>query len=341
MSEEVARMRPWSMARGMNTRGPRSVNEIESGTVRVRLFDLIASPRWEARNLGAAPMACGGGYLGPGGARALRIGDHLGPGLIEVRAPDSGARRRFLGRLECATGRAGSLRLIATLEARAYVSGVVAAELPKGSADLREQLGAAVLRFLAQGPRHADADVCDDTHCAWFVGLGPRLDWRDPRHASDAAGGADPGFSDEAWGRILEAARSPGPSQWTAHCGGEPLSPHALWGGPDRGVTPCPRHGAGSSDPWARLWSAAALEKAFGAPVQSLEVTADEGIWTLRVRTAKGERNYRYDEAHRALATAAGWDALPSPADRVEKAEDGFRAVGRGSGHRVGLCLAE
>ena len=342
MSGEVARLRPWSMAHATKTlRGVRSLAQIESGSVRVRLFDLVASPRWEARNLGDAPMAFGGAFLGPGGAQALHAGDRLGPGLIEIRSSDSGARRRFFGRLACAAGRAGALRLIATLAARDYVSGVVAAELPQGSPGLREQLGAAVLRFLAKGPRHGDADVCDDTHCAWFVGRGPRLDWRDPRHAAEASGDADPGFTDEAWARILEAAQGPGPSQWTAHCGGEPLSPHALWGGPDRAVTPCPRHGPEASDPWTRRWPAPALEKAFGAPVLGLEVAADEGTWILRVRTARGERACRYDEAHRLLAKALGWDALPSPADRVEPSEGGFRAMGRGSGHRVGLCLAE
>jgi hypothetical protein len=305
------------------------------------MFDLLPARRWEARNLGSAPIAADDGFLGPGGAKALHAGDDLGPGLLELRAADSGARRQFYGRLSVRAGRGGSLRLIATLSLRGYVDGVVAAELPSGGASLKEQLGAAIIRFLAQGPRHADADVCDNTHCAWFVGQGPRLDWRDARHATALPGAADAGFDGAAWTRILAAARQPGPHQWTAHCGGEPLPPQAVWGNGDTTVTPCPRHGAASSDPWSRTWSAADVEKAFNGGVQSLEIGAERGTWVLRVRTAKGARAYRYDDAHRALARVLGWDALPSPADKVEPTEDGYRATGRGSGHRVGLCLGE
>jgi len=343
MAATVARLRPWSEAHGsqLHLRGPLPVAEVEARPVRVRLFDLVPSPRWEIRNAGPAPVAFGDGYLGPGGARALHAGDRVGPGLLELRSGASHARRRFQGRLHAAAGPRGSLRLVASLDLKEYVSGVVAGELPQGSADLKEQLGAAVIRFLAQGPRHSDAEVCDNTHCAWFIGRGPRLDWTDPHHAISAPGSGDPDFDSAAWARILAAAREPGPHQWTAHCGGEPLPPNAVWGNGDLTVTPCPRHGASDSDPWTRRWSATALERAFGAPVLELVIVFDHGIWTLRVRTAKSTRTYRYDAAHRALARVLGWNALPSPADRVEVDGDGVTVTGRGSGHRVGLCLGE
>ncbi len=343
MAETVARLRPWSEGHATRAlvRGPVPIAEVEARPVRVRLFDLVPSPRWEVLNAGPSPTPLEDGYLGPGGARTLHAGDRVGPGLLELRSSSSGARRRFQGKLKVEAGPRGSLRLIAVLSLKDYVSGVVAGELPRGRADLSEQLGAAVIRFLAQGQRHADAEVCDNTHCAWFIGLGPRLDWTDPRHAVAAPGGVDAGFDDAAWARVLQAAREPGPHQWTAHCGGEPLPPHAVWGNGDTTVTPCPRHDALHSDPWTRTWSAAALEKAFGAPVQKLGVTLERGVWTLRVRTPAGTRAYRYDDAHRALARVLGWDALPSPADRVEESSNGFTATGRGSGHRVGLCLGE
>ncbi|HET6330430.1 MAG TPA: hypothetical protein VFF76_06530 [Holophagaceae bacterium] len=343
MAETLARLRPWALrhATASRTRGPVPVATLETREIRVRMFDLVPSPGWEARNLGLAPIPAGTGYLGSGGAQALHVGDTLGPGLIELRSAGSGARRQFNGRLLVQAGRGGTLRLIGILNLRDYVSGVVMAELPDGSANLKEKLGAAVIRFLAQGPRHADADVCDKTHCAWFVGRGPRLDWTDARHAAVLPGASDAGFGDGAWTRILDAAREPGPHQWTAHCGGEPLSPNAVWGNGDNTVTPCPRHSAGSSDPWTRTWSAADVEKAFGVPVRTLAIATDRGIWVLRVHTGKGARAYRYDDAHRAIAGILGWNALPSPADKIEPVEGGFRVEGRGSGHRAGLCLAE
>jgi hypothetical protein len=343
MADALARLRPWAQAHAIpaRRRGPVPVATMETREIRVRMFDLLAARRWEARNVGSVPIPAGNGFLGPGGAKALHAGDSLGPGLIELRSPDSGARRQFNGRLSVQASQGGSLRLVASLSLRDYVSGVVAAELLKGSDGLKEPLGAAVIRFLAQGPRHADADVCDSTHCAWFAGRGPRLDWTDARHAMEMPGVPDPGFDDAAWARILAAARRPGPHQWTAHCGGEPLSSNAVWGDGDMTLTPCQRHGAATSDPWTRTWRAADVEKAFGSAVQGMEIGADHGAWVLRVRAAAGTRSYHYDDAHRALSRVLGWDALPSPADKVEPAEGSYRFTGRGSGHRVGLCLGE
>lgn len=330
MADALAQLRPWSKGHAI----ARGVESIERGQVRVRLFDLLGPRAWEARNLGPAPVRFNGAFLGPGGGTILHHGDQLGPGLLELRDPESGARRRLQGRVTMGA------HLVATMDARAYVEGVIAAELPSGDAGLQEQLGAAVLRFLARGPRHKDADVCDNTHCAWFVGLGPRLDWREGRHAL-ATSDAPFAFNSAAWDRVARAAREPGPSQWTAHCGGEPLSPHAIWGGADRGVTPCPRHDASRSDPWTRYWSAASLSKAFGGPVDALSVVWPNGVWTLRVKQPSRSLDLSYDDAHRRLAAVLGWDAMPSPADRVMVDADGFTATGRGSGHRVGLCLGD
>lgn len=340
----VARLRPWALRVPAATpRGARSLDAVEAAPVRVRLFDLLPSDAWEVRNLGDGPIPTGSGWLGPGGARLLAPGDRVGPGHLELRQPGTGLRRRFQGTLACRAGQGGHLRLVAELALRDYVTGVVAAEAPGRPEALREQLGAAVLRFLARGPRHADADVCDQTHCAWFIGEGPRLRWTDAHHAvvlpDDPQGYRV--LPDTAWARIQALARQPGPATWTAHCGGEPLSPHALWGSEDRTVTPCPRHGSGDAAPWRRAWPAEALARAFGAPVEAVAVAWRGGTWTLAVRTARGRHDLRYDDAHRILAGVLGWDALPSPADAVRATEGGFEATGRGFGHRVGLCLGE
>jgi hypothetical protein len=233
--------------------------------------------------------------------------------------------------------RGGSL--VAELDPREYVAGVVDAELPQGAPALRLELGAAVLRFLARGPRHPGADVCDTTHCAFFVGRGPRLDWTDPRRAR-ALPTPLPGLTDAAWTAIQDRARTPGPDQWTAHCGGRPLSPRALWGEGSSEAPPCPRH-ASPTLPWERTWKDADLARAFSGAVDGLEVGVEDGVWVLKVRQGERVRALRFDEAHRKVARVLGWDALPSPADRVVASAGGFRLEGVGSGHRVGLCLGD
>jgi hypothetical protein len=254
--------------------------------------------------------------------------------------------RRLQGALSCDAAPERGLLVVATLDVREYVNGVLTGELPEGRGALREALAAAVLRFVSAGPRHAHEDFCDTTHCAWFVGRGPRVSWRGPEQplllrtrAPIAA--ATPGLDDAAWARALAASPTAGPALWTGHCGGAPLSPHAVWGNGDRRVFVCPRHDASASRPWSRFWSDADLTRAIGAPVESLAVAWPDGVWTLEVVAGGARQALRYDDAHRALADAMGWGALPSPAMRVSRAGYGWRAEGVGLGHRVGLCLGD
>jgi len=295
--------------------------------VRVRLFELLGARAFRVRNLGPEPIPCGDGFLGAGATLELRRGGRAGPGLLELTAPGTPLVRRFQGEV----ARAGTV--VATVSLREYVSGVLAGELPRGDPGLRVDLGAAVLRFLARGPRHPDAEVCDHTHCAHFVGRGPLLDW--PAGTQTPA----PVLDDPAWAAILAAARQPGPDQWTAHCGGRPLSARFVWGSGDDRVQPCPRHGPAS--PWVRTWRSADLARAFGAPVDRLAVSTDGGVWGLRLGEGPAARTLRFDQAHRLLAAVLGWDALPSPADTVVAVPGGFQVQGVGSGHRVGLCLGD
>ncbi len=312
---------------------------LEGSQVRVQLLALLPGP-FTVRNLEAAPLPSTGGFLGPGGERRLRPGDWVGPGLLELRTTN-GFRRQLRGRLQCRWGRGSTPELVAHVALRDYVAGVLAAELPGVRDSRRLELGAAILRFLRQGPRHRDVDVCDNTHCAWFIGAGPRLDWRSPTRAVALAAPVDPPPSEAEWTAFEALAQQPGPSRWSAHCGGEPLSSHALWASGDEGRAPCPRHGPEAAAPWVRHWPSDRLRQALGREVLDLAVVWKAGTWHLQIRDARGSRELRYDTAHRVLATTLGWDGLPSPADEVRPVAGGWEARGRGSGHRVGLCLGE
>ena len=340
----LARLEPGTgreAAAALGTSGFRpSPGEDTPGTsgVTVQLFELLRPRGWRVRNLGLTSIPSSrGGFLGPGGTQDLVKDDWVGPGLLEIEALGTGLHRRVEALVRCP----GRRTLLATMGPREYTQGVLAAELPGATESRRIELGAAVQRFLARGPRHPEADVCDSTHCAWFIGRGPRVEW--PRGDRVVLGGAppEPTLSDSEWLAMVELARRPGPSHWTSHCGGHPLSAHALWGGDDRAIQDCGRHGAGQSRPWQRTWRAQDLERAFGEPVSALAVTLVEGVWGLMVVGSRSSRTFTFDEAHRRLASVLGWGALPSPADGVEPVPGGFRASGVGLGHRVGLCLGE
>jgi len=312
-------------------------------SVRVRLFDLLKFHRIQIRNLQSEPIACKAGFLGPGGSRELHPGEWIGPGLLELQLPERNLIRMIQGRVFCESGRDRTLAITASIDRREYVNGVLLAELPEGSRELRMELGAAALRFLARGPRHPDVDVCDSTHCAWFIGRGPHLDWNNP---TQAIVGKRPSTRNSAqlmtsqeWETIQGKANQVGPWLWTAHCGGHPLAPFTLWGKGEPKPKSCPRHST-STQSWKRQWPRKALERAFG-PVLDLGIETQEGIWGLRVKGPQGSKVYCYDEAHRRLAEGLGWDALPSPAEHVETVPEGFEVQGFGQGHRVGLCLGD
>lgn len=298
--------------------------------VRVRLLEALPAAGLRVRHLEAHPVSTSAGFVGPGATLTLSDGLTAGSALWQLELPRLGLMRRVPARLEV-RGR----RLVARMTPRLWLAGTLLGESP--SPGVRLEAAAALLRFLAQGPRHSDADLCDSTHCAWFVGAGPRLSWTDPRHARELPDLAP--LTDDEWSRAQALARLPGPALITSHCGGQPLSELYVWGRGSREALACPRHRSGPTAAWQRSWPAEALRAAFGERVTGLRVDDSQGTWQLLVGTRSGSQRLSFDEAHRRLAPALGWDALPSPASRVRPHGGGYLAEGIGRGHRVGLCL--
>lgn len=333
-------------AAALAQRGPqpagatRSETRPEAGAVSVELFALLAPRELSVRNLASFPVGGSRGFVGSGSAQRLVAGDRLDQGLWELQVPGRALRRTLRAALACDGHKDGTLRLTARMDEREYVNGVIAAELPGGSRSLRLALGAAVLRFLAQGPRHAASHVCDSTHCAFFVGRGPLVAWPAAGQSVELKAAAEP-LDDALWREIGGEAGRPGPSQWTSHCGGAPLSAHYVWGSGSRSAGRCAWHGPTQTRAWSRFWGDADVERAFGSRVRDLRVVEQGGVWRLHIEAAASPRELLYDEAHRLLAGPLGWGALPSPATTIVRAFGGFRATGVGLGHRVGLCLGE
>jgi stage II sporulation protein D len=314
--------------------------------VRVRLFTALEGFPVHARNAGTAPAERDGpraSWISPGSELTLEAGDRLSRSAWELTIPTTGLVRVVAGEIEAraapAQGR-GALRVVLATSTRAYAEGVVRGELGAAEPARAEELAAAVVRFLARGARHGTEDVCDLSHCARFVGLGPELAWKSATHAR-VVPTSSPRFAtpldDAAWARARDAATRPGPASWTADCGGEPLSERAVWGAGGDDAPSCPRHAARPT-PWTREVAGADVAAALG-DVVSISAETRDGTRVTRVATTTGERALLYDEMHRLLAARAGWDALPSPPDSWERTPRGWRVTGRGSGHRVGVCL--
>jgi hypothetical protein len=326
---------------------PRETKRSLEGPVRVLMLDELRLEKARLRNLGPGPVDSSRGFVGPGAQIGLAPGDRFGVGQWEITAEKPKFIRRLRGAVSV-EDREGPIRIVATMSARDYANGILKAELGTANTAVRAQLAATVLRFLRRGARHADAEVCDSTHCAWFVGEGPVPRWLRPEAVTNERDiAAD--LSDAEWTEAARdvGARPLGTDLWSADCGGEPASPHFIWGGGDRRVTVCPRHPKGSGRPWRRDWPAADLVAVFGTRPEAIEVATVDGQWMLKVRLSARERGrgstavaLTYDEVHRRLAERLGWDAMPSPASRVRRSAAGFVAEGVGFGHRVGLCLA-
>lgn len=313
----------------------------ETDDVRVRLFRSLEGAQVTARNLGPSPVgrAPGRGWAGAGAEVLLLDGERLERGTWELSVAPYGFTRVVRGALERESG-----SLVLVTSRRDYVEGVIRGELRSASTLRAEELAAAILRFLADGPRHGTEDVCDLTHCARFVGLGPDVEWLTPVSARPSSAVdplvEKPYLDAAAWSRVRQAALSPGPWTWTGHCGGEALSAHAVWGSGDRSVAPCPRHAGSTQSTWTRTLPDRDLAALFGGAVASLEAVENDGVRSTRVSVSGSSRLLLYDDLHRLIAERLGWSALPSPPDSFERVPGGWLARGRGSGHRVGICLA-
>lgn len=350
--DEIAKIRTGvgrrSVPAGSSSRvRPREKKRGLEDPVRVRMLDELRLDEVHLQNIGTGPTDSSRGFIGPGGSVTVAPGDRFSASRWRITAVNPEFERRVRGAI-AVVDQGGPIRLVATMSARDYADGVLKAELGTAAGVLRTQLASAALRYLQRGARHPEAEVCDSTHCAWFVGEGPVPRWLRPdaaRNEKEVAGD----LTDAEWAQALQGVLSKpgGPDLWTAACGGDPASPHFIWGRGDRRVTGCPRHPKGSALIWRREWAAADLSAVFGSRPETIDVATVDGQWRLNIRlpardSPRGSTmlSLTYDDAHRRLATRLGWDAMPAPASRVLRSGAGFAAEGTGFGHRVGLCLS-
>jgi len=231
----------------------------------------------------------------------------------------------------------GHLRIVARVEEARYVEGVVASELagaPEAAQRAQAVLARTYVREAVRHPRHADAPVCDLTHCQVFreardLGLG------ESRHLVGPDGQPTPVFFHSTCGGQTHPASEVWPGAPAHLVGVEDVDP-------ETGRAWC---AAGEHARWvieigaARL--AAALEPLFGrAPdPESLALQAlDPSGTRWRLSDRRGEAEVSGRALHRELGRRLGWSTVKSSRFEAARAGRAFRLRGQGLGHAVGLC---
>jgi len=233
--------------------------------------------------------------------------------------------------------RADGTRAVRSIELDEYVAGVVAGEAVhnSGSAAL-EALAITVRTFaLANRGRHAadGFDLCDLTHCQVF---------RAPTAATRRAASATSG-------RVLLAGASMASVYYSASCGGYTERPSAVWpGAADPAYLPSRRDDACLGEPpWTSEIAITDLVRALnaggfkGARLRDVEVIGRDAsgrVAQLRLNGLSPDE-ISGEDFRMLIDRTLGWNVLKSTAFELRRTGSGFRTLGHGLGHGVGLCV--
>jgi stage II sporulation protein D len=256
------------------------------------------------------------------------------------------ATRRYTGSLSVRAAD-GELALVLELPLERYVAEVVASETKPNTPEEALRAQAVVVRsyVLAQGPRHADADVCDLAHCQLLRRGGgvPEAHRAAARAATLATAG-----------RVLVLASGAiAETPFHAACGGHTADPGEVFGSAVTGAasvedTGCPAKAWDTAVPRARfraalgtVFSRSRLAEVSPADIspEGLELVKGQGGYVVRVLAPEG-RAARGDAVARALDKAMGWGVVRSGRFTFETAGDTVWVHGAGLGHGLGLCQA-
>lgn len=235
----------------------------------------------------------------------------------------------------------GELAVVLVLPLERYVAEVVASETTPGTPAEALRAQAVVVRsfLLAQGPRHADADVCDLAHCQVLRGKGLPETHRAAASAATLA----------TEGRVLVlASGAVAETPFHAACGGHTGDPEEVFGSASTGAaavedTGCPQDAWEAAMPLGRFRAALGpvLSRA-ATPVAplDLQLLTGKGGYVVRVVTEEGGRSARGDAVARALDKAMGWGAVRSGRFSFRLEGGTVHVRGAGLGHGLGLCQA-
>lgn len=211
--------------------------------------------------------------------------------------------RIYRGRLTIESihsARGSELLAVVAMDSETAVASIVAAEMNENAPlEALKAQAVAARSFLAAGPRHRSFDFCDTTHCQFL---------KSPPPASSRVERA----VEATRGLILTYSGAPLAAMYSSRCGGHTRTLR------DVGMNP------GKGYPYYAVRCAWCLGHPF--------------TWRSQVgRSAQvpkaGNECRRIDEARQ-----WGWSAVPGSGFTATKDGAGWRLVGHGVGHGVGMC---
>jgi SpoIID/LytB domain protein len=218
-----------------------------------------------------------------------------------------------------------------------YVARVLAGEGQPRAADGAQQALAIAIRTFALANRNRHRregfDLCDTTHCQVV------------RPATAATKRA----AEATAGRVLLDAGAPAFVFYSAWCGGRSARPSEVWpGAEDYAFEPALDDDACREEPgWASELSARDIERALhsaglrGGRLRDLRIIARSPSGRVARLRVDGftPNEIPGHELRMAIGRVAGWQHVKSTAFDLRRIGRGYRFVGRGFGHGVGLCV--
>lgn len=226
---------------------------------------------------------------------------------------------------------------VSSISVEDYVAKAVAGEGGPGIPAAALDALAITVRTYAErnrGRHAADGfDVCDLTHC-----LALRSETAESRRAATRTAG-----------RVLLAHGRVAEVYLSAACGGHTAKPSEVW----RGATDSPHLPAApdllcrTSAPWVAELPEVQLRRALesaglkGAHVDGLRVAKATNSGRVTTLSVDGmvPPTVAGNSFRAAAGRIAGWGAIKSTLFMIERTATGYRFVGRGRGHGVGLCV--
>jgi stage II sporulation protein D len=232
------------------------------------------------------------------------------------------------------TSSSGQVR-VEEVELDEYVAQVVSGEgQPRAGEAAQQALAIAARTYvLANRGRHRDAgfDVCDSTHCQVVrPATGPT------RRAASATSG-----------RVLLRDGRVASVFHSAWCGGHPERASDVWPGAGSGPVAAADEACAGEPGWTSEVRASDLERALRAAGLRGDRLSDLRIVqrtrsgrVARVRVEGFSPREMGGEAFRtAVGRTLGWQLLKSTLFELDRTSGGYRFVGQGFGHGVGLCV--
>lgn len=186
--------------------------------------------------------------------------------------------------------------------------------------------------ILGNSHRHSDYDFCDNTHCQVFFGLD---------HVTEE----NRNILLQTKGFVLTYQEKILPALYSGACGGNVVSPSAVWKQEAIAYDPpdvsCMACSTSQYYKWSRELSVSDLSRALGiesTDVENIEIDSSAKPRRINFTSGKSGMTFPVDEFRLRIGRALGWNKILSNWFSLNRTNNTLYVHGRGFGHGVGLC---